>query len=268
MYADHVLLLKHHARNRHQNLFAALAILAQDNNKQHRSPESNFRTSASLAFFYYHVSMEKSNFNCPLCQNPQTSFFSEGENRIYHHCPECDLVFVPSSYFVSEQEEQAKYDNHQNSIANEGYVNFLNRLLVPLQDYLPEGARGLDFGCGPGPTLHLLMEQQGYQMEIYDYFYARNPEVFTKKYDFITSTEVIEHLHHPLEELERLWDCLHEEGLLGLMTAFRVDAFSQWYYKRDLTHIHFFTPETFAWIADYLNAKLIIPQSGVVILKK
>ncbi len=212
--------------------------------------------------------MKQSHLHCPLCHTQQTSHFHNSENRQYHHCHQCDLVFVPEVYFVSTQEEKAKYDHHQNSLQNEGYVAFLNRLLVPLESYLAPGAKGLDFGSGPGPTLHLLMRSRGYSMDIYCYFYAPDCSVFSKRYNFITATEVVEHLHKPREELQRLWEMLCPGGVLGIMTAFRPEDFTNWYYKRDLTHIHFFTPKTFAWIAAFLEAKLHIPQSGVVILQK
>ncbi len=212
--------------------------------------------------------MEKEHYACPLCRNENTSFFHFSENRPYHHCIQCDLVFVPSPYFVTWEEEKAKYDNHQNSPDNNGYVTFLDRLLKPLQCHLPAGSRGLDFGSGPGPTLHILMQERGFEMDIYDCFYAPDESVFEKQYDFITSTEVIEHLHDPMSELARLWALLKPDGELGLMTAFRVEDFACWYYKRDLTHIRFFTPRTFAWIAKELGAQLEIPQSGVIILHK
>jgi SAM-dependent methyltransferase len=205
---------------------------------------------------------------CPLCQSSQTSLFLIAENREYHLCPNCDLVFVPEKFFVSKEEEKAKYDHHQNNPQDKGYCAFLDRLLLPLQKELSSTAKGLDFGSGPGPTLSVLMKERGYEMDIYDIFYHDREEVFHKQYDFITSTEVIEHLHHPLKEIERLWSCLNEGGVLGLMSAFRVEAFSTWYYKRDLTHIRFFTPKTFAWLASHLGATLTIPQSGVAILKK
>ncbi len=206
---------------------------------------------------------------CPLCktQNSNT-LFHKSENREYYHCHNCDLVFVPKKFFISKEDEKKKYDFHQNSLENIGYVKFLNRLLMPLQRHLKLEAKGLDFGSGPGPTLCTIMRNNGYHMDIYDYFYAPNNEVFQKKYDFITSTEVIEHLHYPLDELKRLWDCLLPEGILGLMTAFRVEDFETWYYKRDLTHICFYSYDTFVWIAKYFNAKLIVPQDGVVLLKK
>ena len=105
-------------------------------------------------------------------------------------------------------------------------------------------------------------------MRIYDIFYHDTPEVFDKAYDFITSTEVLEHLHQPLVEIQKLWDCLQVGGALGMMTAFRVEDFASWYYKRDLTHILFFTPKSFVWLAAHLGASLEIPTSGVAILKK
>lgn len=212
--------------------------------------------------------MEKEHFDCPLCGSSQTSFFHAGEKRVYHHCATCDLVFVPSPCFISSQEEKAKYDNHQNTPHNSGYVAFLNRLLDPLTKQLPEKSKGLDFGCGPGPTLSLLMQERGYDMDIYDPFYAPDTTVFEKRYDFITTTEVIEHMCDPRFELERLWSMLKSRGILGIMTAFRPDDFASWYYKRDMTHIRFFTPETFDWIAQHLHASLEIPRSGVVLLTK
>lgn len=212
--------------------------------------------------------INSSSYICPLCHSLKTSFFSTSENRDYYHCQNCDIVFVPEKYFVTKRDEKAKYDHHQNSPENAGYCQFIDRLLIPLEKHLHQGAMGLDFGSGPGPTLSVLMQERGYEMQIYDIFYANVQEVFEKEYDFITSTEVIEHLHKPLQEIERLWGCLRAGGVLGLMTAFRVEDFQTWYYKRDLTHILFFTPDTFRWLAAYLDAELQIPQSGVVILKK
>ena len=206
--------------------------------------------------------------SCALCSSDDTRLFHESENREYHHCQVCDVVFVPSSFFVSTVDEKAKYDNHKNTPEDKGYCTFLDKLLIPLQKHLKEGDEGLDFGSGPGPTVSIMMNARGYKMDIYDIFYHDKPAVFEKQYDFITSTEVIEHLHNPLQEIEKLWGCLKEGSVLGLMTAFRVEDFSTWYYKRDLTHIIFFTPRTFEWLAKKLGARVTIPESGVVILKK
>ncbi len=212
--------------------------------------------------------MKKENSPCPLWKLNSTLLFHKSENRVYLHCQNCDLVYVPDTFLINEKEEKEKYDNHQNSPENLGYVDFLNRLLTPLERYLPKNAKGLDFGSGPGPTLSVIMKNRGYKMDIYDYFYARDNSVFGRQYDFITSTEVIEHLKDPLFEIQRLWNLLTKNGYLGIMTAFRIKNFDSWYYKRDLTHIRFFTPKTFKWLAKKLQAKILLIDNGVIILKK
>ena len=80
------------------------------------------------------------------------------------------------------------------------------------------GDQGLDFGSGPGPTLSIMFREAGYPMEIYDYFYAPNTDVLNNQYDFITATEVIEHLRHPIQTLNLLWKILKPGGVLGIMT--------------------------------------------------
>ena len=207
---------------------------------------------------------------CPLCRNIKISWYAQGESREYLSCSHCDLVYVPSTYLISKIDEKAKYDNHQNSPQNLGYRKFLNSLLEPLCSYLNSGDCGLDFGSGPGPTLCVMMKELGYTMDIYDYFYHDDKTVFKNSYDFITTTEVVEHLHNPYIEIDRLWKCLKAGGVLGIMTAFRPKQsdFKNWYYKRDMTHIRFFTKKSFKWIEKRVDAKLYIPEDGVVILKK
>ncbi len=207
---------------------------------------------------------------CPLCKKKDSYIYAYGESREYFRCKICDLVYVSSSDFISKVEEKQKYNKHQNSIKNQGYVDFLNRLLKPLNSQLPPNLKGLDFGSGPGPTLNIIMKGNGHDMDIYDFFYHDDKSVFEKTYDFITATEVVEHLHRPYFEIKRLWDMIEVGGYLGIMTAFRPnrEEFQDWYYKRDLTHICFFTEDTFYWLANVLGAELTIPQNGVVILKK
>ncbi len=207
---------------------------------------------------------------CPLCQSIKIFGYAHGESREYLHCSNCDLVYVSSLHLISKIDEKAKYDNHQNSPQNLGYRKFLSSLVEPLCEYLIPDAFGLDFGSGPGPTLCVMMQELGYKMDIYDYFYHDDKTVFDNSYDFITTTEVVEHLHNPSIEIDRLWKCLKLGGALGIMTAFRPkqNEFRNWYYKRDMTHVRFFNEKTFQWLASKLDAKLYIPSEGVVILKK
>jgi 2-polyprenyl-3-methyl-5-hydroxy-6-metoxy-1,4-benzoquinol methylase len=179
-------------------------------------------------------------------------------------------VFVPSIHFLSAKKEKAEYDLHRNTPADQGYRKFLNRIFMPMQKRLAPGSRGLDFGCGPGPTLSLMFEEIGHSVAIYDQFYEREASVLKGQYDFITATEVVEHLHDPRKELDRLWSCLKPGGSLGVMTKLVLDrkAFARWHYKNDLTHVCFFSRSTFEWLATRWQAELTFSGKDVVIFLK
>jgi hypothetical protein len=207
---------------------------------------------------------------CPLCKKEEAGFFSLDLRRNYWRCAVCGLVFVPSSQFLSAEKEKQRYDLHQNSFDDAGYRRFLSRLFVPMQKRLAPGCRGLDFGSGPAPALSRMFEEAGHRMTLFDCYYEPDSTVLDVPYDFITAAEVVEHLRDPERELQRLWTCLRDGGTLGIMTQFAVsqDAFSQWHYKNDLTHVCFFSQATFAWLADKWNADVKFPDNGVALFHK
>lgn len=171
---------------------------------------------------------------------------------------------------MSAAAEKAEYDKHQNSPHDTGYRRFLGRLFTPLLAKLAANARGLDFGSGPGPTLSVMFEEQGHCMSIYDPFYAPDASVLANDYDFITATEVVEHLSQPGQVLTQLVAQLVAGGYLGLMTK-RVsspEAFARWHYISDPTHISFFSEETFRWWAQQNNLVVEFPGPDSVILHK
>ncbi len=206
---------------------------------------------------------------CPSCRTSEGSAFYQ-DRREYYRCPVCHLVFVPSYQFLTLQEEKAVYDLHQNSVDDPGYRRFLGRLFGPLSQRLAPGSFGLDFGSGPEPTLSVMFQEAGHSVEIYDPFYAPEIRPLHLKYDFITASEVVEHLHHPRRELDRLWSCLKPNGWLGIMTKRVIDrdAFSRWHYKSDPTHVCFFSIETFQWLANHWCATLTVPGKDVVLFTK
>ncbi len=166
--------------------------------------------------------------------------------------------------------ERAEYDLHENDPSDVRYRRFLGRLATPLLAQLTLGACGLDFGSGPGPTLSLMMREAGYSVDIYDLYYAKDSSIFEKKYDFITATEVVEHLRNPRFELDRLFAMLRPGGVLAIMTKLARDAqaFSSWHYKNDKTHIAFFSAETFLWLGANWNCDVEFISADVVFLSK
>jgi len=206
---------------------------------------------------------------CPLCTLRGGKPFFEDKRRQYYLCSNCELIYVPQCFHLSPEAERQRYDLHQNSAEDLSYRNFLQTLLTPLQEYLRPGQEGLDFGCGPGPTLSLMLQEQGYSMSVYDPFYASNPDLLARQYDFITCSEAIEHFSRPAEEWQRLTGLLRDGGVLAIMTMmYGPDTdFSHWYYKNDSTHIHFYSQKTFEWVAQRDNLKLNFYGDSVVIFK-
>lgn len=189
---------------------------------------------------------------------------------MYLQCPRCALVFVPSDQHVSEDAERAEYDLHENDPTDAGYRRFLSRLVTPMQARLAAGSQGLDFGSGPGPTLSLMFAESGFPTALYDKFYQPDTQVLNRAYDFVTATEVVEHLREPRIDLARMWDCVKPGGLLGVMTKLTRDrdAFATWHYIRDPTHVCFYGRATFSWLARAWRADLSVVASDALILGK
>ena len=207
---------------------------------------------------------------CPLCSSQDVNGYHQDSRRNYFQCHVCQLVFVDPQQRLNAEQEKSEYDLHQNNSADQGYRQFLNRLYQPMLRQLPSCANGLDFGCGPGPTLSLMFEEAGHTMAIYDPFYFNDKAVLTVPYDFITATEVMEHVYQPKQILEQLWQCLKPGAVLGLMTKLVTDqdGFSRWHYKNDLTHVCFYSEKTFTFLASALQAELSIIGNDVIILRK
>lgn len=206
---------------------------------------------------------------CSLCASPEVADYHRDQRRSYLHCLCCQLVFVPQQFHLSNDQEKAEYDLHENDPQDLGYRNFLNRIAEPLLEKLKPQSQGLDFGSGPGPCLSLMLEEHGHSVALYDLFYANHPALLESQYDFITATEVVEHLANPLFELDRLWGLLRSGGQLAIMTKLVAspEKFANWHYKSDPTHISFFSVATFEYLGqrwgrapEFIGADIIIFQ--------
>ena len=212
---------------------------------------------------------------CPLCGGKDIAPYHRDRVRDYVHCATCQLVFVPPAQHLTEAAEKAYYDLHENNADDPGYRRFLERLFTPLNERLMANAQGLDVGCGPGPTLSQLFEDAGHTVTLYDPFYAPDKAVLAARYDFITLSEVVEHMAAPGRELDALWTMLKPGGWLGIMTkrVRDVEAFKTWHYTQEPTHICFFSEATFQWLSQRwtvqgTRATMHVVGSDVVLLRK
>ena len=206
---------------------------------------------------------------CPLCQDRGATAYHRDRWRSYWRCRVCALVYVSPSSHPTPQAEKARYDQHQNDPGDNRYRQFLSQLSIPLLDRVAPGAVGLDFGSGPGPTLGPMLTEAGLSVQLYDPFYAPNAAVWKQRYDFITASEVVEHLHAPRKELARLFSALKPGGYLGILTQWIIDdnVFIRSRYIRDPTHVCFFSAFTCTWIARHWAVSLELPGRGVSLFR-
>lgn len=207
---------------------------------------------------------------CVLCGSRRVTHFAHVHARDYLACPTCDLVFMAPEYRLDSEAEKARYVLHENDPTDARYRAFLNRLAQPLMERLPPGARGLDYGSGPGPTLSVMFEEQGFPMEIYDPFFAPDRSVLKRRYDFITCTEAAEHFYSPAKEFARFDAMLKPGGWLGIMTETLTDPahFADWWYVLEPSHVCFYRTSTFEWIAARFGWHLEMPRRQVALFRK
>lgn len=214
------------------------------------------------------------NNQCPLCRSDRTQiyFCSRSKNlfRDYFRCQLCDLIFVPKRFHLDSADQKIRYLQHNNSPQDTEYRRFLSRLRDALKPHLNLGANGIDYGSGPGPTLSVMLQEDGFAMHTYDIFFQPDRSVLDKHYDFITCSETIEHFAQPGEEFQSLNIILKPDGWLGIMTSMlnhHID-FTKWHYIRDPTHVAFYTVRTMRSIADMFGWKTIFPCENVVLFQK
>lgn len=207
---------------------------------------------------------------CRVCGSGEASHFLTVNGSIYRRCPQCFATFIDASQFPSAEEEKQRYELHENDPQDEGYLEHLRRLSVPLIERLKPQDEGLDYGCGKVPALARMIEAAGHKMELYDPFFHPDRSVLEKKYDFITCSEVIEHFHAPADEFKILDAMLKPGGLLAVMTCFLDDdsKFADWHYRRDRTHVVFYKEETLRRVAQINGWDFEVPAKDIAMFTK
>jgi hypothetical protein len=207
---------------------------------------------------------------CTLCGSEEAGLRLVREGVRYLGCRRCDLTFLDPAQRLGPEEERARYESHRNHPRDPGYRSFLRRLADPLVERLAPGARGLDYGSGPGPTLSRILTEAGYPTRDYDPFFAPDAGALEGLYDFVTCSETAEHFYSPGEEFSRMDGLLRPGGWLGLMTGIvgPDTELSTWWYLRDPTHVAFYTMRTLAWIAAARGWEMVPISATVVLFRK
>lgn len=192
--------------------------------------------------------------NCPLCQSTSKLFFQ----NTHYRCNNCFGIFKAKEFHLVGNDEKDIYDKHINISTDIRYQDFLSPITNSVMEDKNKNTIGLDFGCGKDSAIIEVLRTNKYKVEGYDLFYKNDLELLENKYDYITSSEVIEHFANPKKEFELFIKLLNPNGSLYLMTDIfdeETTDFSKWYYKNDPTHIFMYQKQSFEYIKDSFNFK-------------
>jgi hypothetical protein len=208
---------------------------------------------------------------CPLCSDSHTRDVAVVvSKRRFLRCATCNFLWVPQEEHISEEEERERYLRHNNSPEDDGYRAFLSRMCSPMITFLSAGARGLDFGSGPNSVLSKMLTLAGFQIDTYDPVFGPYT-IKRERYDFVTSTEVVEHFREPRKDLDRMCKLVSTGGYLGIMTQEVPEdplELEHWFYFRDSTHVSFFSERPITWWSSQVGLETVYRGEGVWILQK
>jgi len=197
---------------------------------------------------------------CKICKNDTVNIKDIKTDKTYFKCTNCEYIFLDELSYVDENHERRHYDKHHNNLESLGYVKMFEDLVEEFITPYDDINYTLDFGCGEGEVLPIVLERNSIRCDRYDLFYFPKKIYEDKIYDLITSTEVIEHLENPLDIFKKLISHVRKDGYLVFMTGFHPsddEKFFKWWYIRDITHIGFFNLKTFEYIAQVLDLKIL-----------
>lgn len=185
---------------------------------------------------------------CLWCKSPELIHLHV-QNEFYHQCKNCDFIFLSLDQRLTADSEKARYDLHHNEVTESGYQAFVMPLKIAIENKFSPTSLGLDYGSGKDSAISYLLEKQGYQIKRYDPFFRPNKTVLAlSSYDFIIVCEVAEHFYNPEVEFRNLSSYLKPNGVIFVMTSLVTNDidFATWYYRRDVTHVCFYSEKTFA----------------------
>jgi len=202
---------------------------------------------------------------CKICKKQTEIFFDDTMRSNFFHCKECEFIFKDEEKIVSNERELKQYLQHNNSEESPGYKemfeDFISKCVTP---YKKNIKNVLEFGCGPGPVLAKMLENESLKVDRYDKFFYPDTVYESKTYDLITSTEVIEHIKDPMNTMKLFNRHLVKNGYLSLMTQFHSNSrtdFLKWWYRRDPTHISFYRPKSFEVLAEIFGFEILFSDS-------
>jgi SAM-dependent methyltransferase len=231
--------------------------------------------------------------DCPLCGNNQFEYILNGHDLLHHiegeftivQCRRCDLILTnprptPESIGIYYPEEYAPYNNNPILTKQHLLISKIKRFLGLDQKRLPlKGGVLYEVGCANGNYLQEmklsnwqiaggleysaysanLARIKGFDIETNSIENAKGPKI---PVDIIVAWMLIEHLHNPIDALQKMNQWVKPEGYLVASIPFP-SIFQKYWFKElsyDLqlpTHLFHYSLHTIKQILEKSNWKLV-----------
>ncbi|MBN1575706.1 MAG: methyltransferase domain-containing protein [Chitinispirillaceae bacterium] len=180
------------------------------------------------------------------------------------------MIFVPNAFHLSLEQERRRYDLHDNTETNTGYVRFLTQVADIVETVCLSPGRILDYGCGRDAVLTTLLRHRGRACDPYDPLYDYAPPAGGARYDAVILCEVIEHCRDVQCSLREIRELLDERGIVVVRTQVypAVRELSRWWYAHDMTHVNFFSRPALEFAAALLGRTLEATAAGDIFVMR
>ncbi|RZA08441.1 MAG: class I SAM-dependent methyltransferase [Proteobacteria bacterium] len=214
---------------------------------------------------------------CVLCRaflNEPSPWAVARDGKEYFRCTICDLVWMNPAQRPAPEAELNRYLEHRNLIDDIAYLEYLARLAKPvcalISPEAKEKARGLDYGCGPSEGMRVVCEALGLRVTSYDPYFFPRTDLAPGSFQVLLCSEAAEHFFDPAKEFARIDSLVEKGGILGFSTGLvrGREEFLNWSYRRDPTHVIFFSEACVNWLSAKFGWQLLQLEGPRFIFRK
>lgn len=137
--------------------------------------------------------------------------------------------------------------------SDSGYVAYLTRIIDRAIEVAGLSVkRVVDWGSGPNPVCADLLRSHGFDVSIWDPFFAQDSQPPAGSFDLALCIEVAEHFFDPVSDFGSFASLLKPGGFAAVHTQLAPpdDAdFLRWWYIEDTTHVSFYSEASLRHLA-------------------